>query len=82
MGWDGMIPWRAAKPWVKELKIPMSHERYIQILVQVTVFPQEWLTRRDKIQISQEWSIREWGICISSQLLSHELGNIETRTRI
>ena len=55
-------------------KFPMSHERYISIPVQVTIFPHEWLSRRDEIQI--------WGICILSQLLSHEWGKIETRTGI
>ena len=60
----------------------MSHERYIAIPVQVTIFPQEWLSRRDEIQILQERRSREWGICILSQLLSHEWGKIETHTGI
>ena len=60
----------------------MSHERHIPIPVQVTIFPHEWLSRHDEIQIPQERRSREWGICILSQLLSHEWGKIETRTGI
>ena len=60
----------------------MSHERYITISVQVTIFPREWLSRRDEIQILHERRSREWRICILSQLLSHERGKIVTRTGI
>ena len=60
----------------------MSHERYITISVQVTIFPREWLSRRDEIQILHERRSREWRICILSQLLSHEWGKIVMRTEI
>ena len=35
--------------------------------------PHEWLSRRDEIKIPHE-RLREWGIFILSQLLSHEWG--------
>ena len=34
-----------------------------------------WLSRRDEIKIPHERRSREWGIFISSQLLSHEWGS-------
>ena len=55
----------------------MNHKRYISNPVQVTIFLREWLSRRDEIQIPHERRSREWGICILSQLLSHERGKIE-----
>ena len=67
---DGIIPARAAKPQVQELKIHHESQK---------AYPnsQEWLRRRGEIEIPQERQSREWGIFILPQLLSHawEIGN-------
>ena len=54
---DGIIPARAAKPQVQELKIHHESQKAYPI-------PQEWLSRRGEIKIPQERRSREWGISI------------------
>ena len=64
------------------LEIKIRNYLFFLRLLSENSHSDEWLNRRDEIQIPQEWHRHEWGNCISSQLLSYSWGKIETRTGI